>query len=112
MSRHPLRDRDHALVDDEDAIVLPGEVSLHHDPAVPAFTRCGCKARADLCFVPEVEADATAMIPVQRLQHDRIADPRGDGDRLVDASGDLPARRGDAYVLQQTVRQILVAGDG
>src|SRR5215210_4234122 len=107
MSRYPLRDRDHAFVDDEDAIVLSGQVSLDHDPAIPALSRRGGEARADLCFGPEVEADATAMIPVQRLQHDRIADPRRGSDRLVDAAGDLPARRGDAYVLQQTVRQIL-----
>src|SRR5918995_2243767 len=112
MSRNPLRHRDHTFVDDENAIVLPGEVSLDHDPPVPTFTRGGSEVGAHLRFVPEVEADATAMIPVEWLQHDRVADPRRGRDGLFDAAGDLAAWRGNADALQQAVCQILVAGDG
>ena len=101
VGRHPLRDGDDAFVDDEDAVVLPGEVSLDHDPAVPALTRGDGEAGADLRLVAKVEADATAMVTVERLQHDRVANPRRGGDCLVDAASELATRRGDADILQQ-----------
>ena len=112
VSRHPLGDGDDLIVDDQDAIVLAGDEGLDDDVAAAALAaRAIGIGLAHLRFVGEIDHHAAAMIAVERLQHDRVAEAAGGVDRLVDGADDGGARHGDADLVQQAVGQLLVAGD-
>ncbi len=112
VSRHPLGDGHDAFVDDEDAIVPAGDEPLDQHQAIPAFAGGGREAVPHGVFRGKVQADTPAVIAVERFEHDRVADPPGGGDRLVDGTGHLPSWRRHADVLEEPVRQVFVAGDG
>ena len=76
--RHPLGQGDHPPADDEDPVVLAGDERLDHDPAAPGLLLRGGERGADVVGVLQVEHHAAAVVAVQRLAHDGVADPVGD----------------------------------
>src|SRR5690606_34937565 len=62
-------------------------------------------------FIGQVDEDATAMIPVERLDHHRISQPLRRGDGLVRGPHHLGTRNRDADLVHEPVCQLLVARD-
>ena len=101
---------DDLIVDDEDAVVLAGDERLHDDVAGTALALAAGKASLHGGFIGEIDHHAAAVIAVQRLQHDRVADAPRDVDGLVGGADDLRAARGCRRA-EQPRGQLLVAGD-
>ena len=110
--RHPLGDGDDLVVDDQDAVVLAGDEASRRRPSRSRLSRVRDREElAHLVFVGEVDADAAAVVAVERLEHHRVADPPRRRDRFVGVADDQAARHGNADLVQQAVGQLLVAGD-
>ena len=73
--RHALGDRHHPPVDDEAAVVLAGHEGLDDDVAAARLAVRHRERGAYVVLVLQVEADPAAVVAVERLEHDGIADP-------------------------------------
>jgi hypothetical protein len=92
--------------DDEHAVVEAGQEGLdEHAPAVLARLLEG---HGDLLVGGQVDRHAAAVVGVERLDHDGVAQAPG-GARLVGAVA--AARHGQAEVAEDLVRLLLVRGD-
>ena len=111
MSRHPLRDRHHVAVDDQHAIVISLDVALDDDDAAPGLLEGALVAPLHLFVAVQVEADPAAMIAVERLGHNREADPAGDRERFVDGADGLAAGDRQPGGSQQRCGELLVGRD-
>ncbi len=111
VGRDPLGDRDHPAVDDQAAVVLAGHEGLHDHVAAPALLLGDRVGLADVVVVLQVEAHAAAVVAVERLDHDREADPPGRGHGAVDAADRLLLGHGQAGGAEQPGGEVLVGGD-
>ncbi|MFN8591966.1 MAG: hypothetical protein U0031_10955, partial [Thermomicrobiales bacterium] len=108
---HPFRDRDHLVVDDQDAVVLAGDEGFDHHLPAAALPFRDRESLAHGRFVGEIDHHAAAMIAVERLEHHRIAQAAGGVDGIVRGAHHHRPRHRNADLLQQAVGQFLVAGD-
>ena len=81
--RDPLRDRDHVTTNHQDAIVIALDEAFHHDNAAARLADGSLISATDFFLGPQVEADATPMVTVQRFEDDRVADAGGDRGGLI-----------------------------
>src|SRR3954452_13418734 len=75
LRRDTLGDRDHAAVDDQDAVVVAGEEALDDDDAPLGLGLRRAEAEAELLLAGDADGDAAAVIAVERLGHQRVAKP-------------------------------------
>ncbi len=108
---HPLGDGGEPAVDDQAAVVAPGDVGLDDHPAAPGLVLGDRERRADVVGVLEVQADAAAVVAVERLDHDRVADAVGDGGRLVGGAHGLLLGHRQPGRAEQPGGEVLVGGD-
>ena len=111
MCGHPLGDRGDRAVDDEAAVVPPGDEGLDDDQPAARLGLGDVEGPAYVVVAAQVEHHPAAVVAVQRLEHHRIADPVGQPDRVVDRTHRLRARHRQSGRRQQVERQLLVAGD-
>ncbi len=111
MGRHPLGDRDHPAVDDQAAVVLAGHERLHDDPPASGLVLRDRERLAHGVLVLEVEAHATAVVAVERLHHDREADPLRHRDGLVGAAHGVLLGDRQPGGTEQPGGEVLVGGD-
>jgi hypothetical protein len=103
--------RDQFAIDDEDAVVVAGEILLHDDGrSLGLLLRLG-EAEAQALLVRDGGGDAAAVIAVQRLGHDGVAQPPRRPQRVLLIAHDQAARDRDAVVAQQVLGEVLVACD-
>ena len=69
----------HPAVDDQAPVVASGDERLDDHPSPPGLVLGDREGLADVVVALQVEADAPAVVAVERLDHDRVADPLGDG---------------------------------
>jgi hypothetical protein len=81
--RHALGHRGQPAVDDQAPVVAAGDVGLDDHPAATGLVLGDREGLAHVVRVLQVEAHAPAVVAIQRLDHDGVADPLGHGDRLV-----------------------------
>jgi hypothetical protein len=110
VGRHPLGDGDDLVGDHQDPVVLAGDEGLDEDGAVAALPPGGREGLADGGLVRQVDHHPPAVVAVERLQHDRVAEAAGGGDRLLLPADHRRAGDGDADLVQHPVGQLLVAG--
>ena len=109
--RDPLGDGGHPAVDDQAAVVLAGDERLH-DAHPAARLLLGDRERlAHVVVVLQVEADAAAVVAVERLDDDREADPAGRGHGLVGGAHRLLLGHRQPGRAEQLGREVLVGGD-
>ena len=108
---HPLGDRGDPAVDDQAAVVLADDQRLHDDHAAPGLLVGDRERRAHVVLVLEVEADAAAVVAVERLDHDRVADPLRRPDGLVGGAHGVLLRDREAGGAEQPGGEVLVGGD-
>ena len=112
MRRNALGDRHDLPVDDQNPVVPAGDVALDHDRCPSRLSPLATwKELAHLAHRLQIDADAAAMVAVQRLDHDRIADPVRRADGVIHIADDLAARNGDSDLVEELVGQLLVRGD-
>jgi hypothetical protein len=70
----------------------------------------GREGLADGGLVRQVDHHPPAVVAVERLQHGRVAEAAGGGDRLLPPADHRRAGDGDADLVQHPVGQLLVAG--
>ena len=109
--RHALRDRGQLAADDEDAIVVAGDVGLDHEVAGAALAGGDRERGPDGLLGAQVELDTAPVVAVERLDHAREADPAGRGDRPILRVDHLGTRHGQARRVEEPVRQALVRRD-
>ncbi len=107
--RHPLRHRDELAVDDQHPVVLAGDEALH-DHAAAVLPR-DLERPPDVVRRSDVDRDPPAVIRVEGLHHDRIADPLRRGHRIVGALHQPLPRDREAEVGEDTVGLLLVGGE-
>ena len=104
VGRHPLGDRDDLIVDDQDAVVLAGDEASRPRRAGAALVVGDREEARAPRPRREVDAYAAAVIAVERLEHDRVADPRArrrpPRRRCAPIAG---ARHGDADLVQEAL---------
>src|SRR5256712_2916464 len=106
--RDPFRDRDHVTINDEHAIIIALYEALHYDNAAARLADGPLIAAPDLFLGPYIEADATSMVAVERLEDDRVADAGGDRGGLVGRADGFAFRHGQAGGGEQRGGQLLV----
>src|SRR5256712_1189156 len=106
--RDPFRDRDHVTIDDEHAVVIALYEALHYDNAAARLADGPLIAAPDLFLGPYIEADATSMVAVERLEDDRVADAGGDHGGLVGRADGFAFRHGQPGGGEQGGGQLLV----
>ena len=111
VGRHPLGDRDHPAVDDQAAVVLAGHERLDDHAAAAGLLLRDREGLADVVLVLQVEAHAAAVVAVERLDHDRVADPAAAGHCLVGRAHRLLLGHRQAGRAEQPGGEVLVGGD-
>ena len=104
-------DGDHPSADDQDPVIVPRHVGLDHDAAASRFRAGALVPLSYRVVVAQFEADAPAVVPVERFRDDRVPDPTRPLDGLVRRANDLAARHGQPCGGQQARRELLVTGD-
>ena len=107
---HPLGDRGEPAVDDQAAVVAAGDVGLHDHPAAAGLLLGDRERLADVLGVLQVEADAAAVVAVERLDDDGVADPLGHRGRLVGGAHRLLLGHRQAGRTEQPGGEVLVGG--
>ena len=106
---HALGGGDQLAVDHQQAMVEAFEEALdQHGAAVLAG---GGEGRLDLLLVHQADADAAAMIGVERLDHDREADAPGGRGRVLGVVDHALLGHGQAEIAQQPDGLLLVRGE-
>ncbi len=111
LAGHALGDGRDLAADDEAAIVVAGHVRLDDDVAAAALGERAVERGPHGVLGAQVEVDAAAVVAVERLDHDREAEPVRDGDRAVLGVDDVGARDRQAGAVEQPVGQALVGRD-
>ena len=111
VGRHPLGDGLHPATHDEAAVVAAGDEGLHHHAAPAGLALGDVEGGADGVGAAEVQAHAAAVVAVQRLDDDRVADPVGRRDRGLHRAHRLAARHRQPRRREQLGGEVLVAGD-
>jgi hypothetical protein len=107
-----LGDGHHLAVHDEDPVVVAGEELLDdHVAAVLRLALRLAEAEAELLLILDADGDAAAVIAVERLHHQRVAQPPRLAHRIVLAPHDDAARDGDSALVEQLLGEVLVAGE-
>ena len=109
--RDPFGDRDHPATHDEEAVVTADEVALHDDPAATGLVLGDLEGPGQRSIVAQVQANAAAVVAVERLDHHGKADPVGHLDRAVQCAYRLGRGDREAGGSEQLERHLLVAGD-
>ncbi len=108
---HPLGDRRDLAVDDQAAVVLAEDQRLDDHPAASRLSLGDREGGAYVLLVLQVEADASAVVAVERFEDDRVADPSGDRHRLVGGPDRLGAGYRQPGRAEQPAGEVLVARD-
>jgi hypothetical protein len=111
MGGDALGDRDQLAVDHQDAVVVALEELLDDDVAALGLAQRLVEAEAELLFRSDADRDAAAVIAVERLGDERVAQPARLPHRLLGRAHDDAARHRDAVVVEQLLGLILVARD-
>src|SRR5262249_29506195 len=111
MGGHALGNRDELVVDDEDAVVATADVALDNNGAGPALFLGDRIELANFVLVFEIDADAAAVVAIERFDHDRESDALRLAHRLVDIPYHDAAGHRDPDLVEKTVRQLLVRRD-
>ena len=98
------------VVDDEDAVVLARDEGLDDDAAVAAFLLGDGKRLEDGLVIREVDHHAAAVVAIEGLGDDGIAEAAGLPDGVLGAADNDRPRHGDANFLQHAVGEFFVAG--
>ena len=111
MPRNPFGNRDQFAVDHQHPVVEARDVALHDDGAALRLRLCCAKGDLHLRVLREIDRNPASVVAVQRLQHHRIADALCRPHRLVLAQGNPLDRDGQAKVVEDAVRLLLVSSD-
>ncbi len=111
VGRDPLRDRHHVPADHQHAIVVAGDVGLHHHLTAARFGHGPLEPAAYGALGAQIQPHPAAVVAVQRLGHHGEPDPLGGHDGIVLGAHHLAARDRQPGRGQQAVRHLLVAGD-
>ena len=111
VGRDALGDCCQPAVDDQAAVVAAGDVGLHDHPAATRLLLRHGEGLADVLGVLQVEADTSAVVAVERLDDDGVADPLGDDHRLLHRADGLLLRDRKAGGTEQPCGEVLVGGD-
>ena len=106
--RHALGDRGHPPADDQHAVIVAGHVRLDDDIAVTTLVPGWLEGLLHVVVRAQVEAHPAAVVAVERLDHDRIADALGSLDRTLGRAHHLRARHGQPGRAEQLVGEALV----
>ena len=106
MRGHPLSHRDHFAADHQYPVVVAWIEALHdHAPAVRRRQPVGA---AHLLVGLQVDADAAAVIAVQRLDHHRPAQPPRLAHRVLGVAHHRAARHRQPRLVEQLLGQVLL----
>ena len=105
----PLGDGDQLAIDHQHAVVEALDEGLDDDRV--AVLAGALEGGLDLLFVGQPDADAAAVIGVERLDHHRIADALGLGDGVARVVDQLLARHRQAEIAEDADGLLLVRGD-
>ena len=108
VARHALGGGDQLAVDHQQPVVEALEEALdQHRAAVLAGDGEG---RLDLLGLGQPDADAAAVVAVERLDHDRVADPPGRADGILGVVDHALLGHRQAEIAEQPAGLLLVGG--
>ncbi len=109
MPRYPARGGGELAIDHQQPVVVAAQHGLDHHGR--SFGVSGLEGGGDAVLAGDVDGDAPAVIAVERLDDDGIADSFGRPHRLIHAVDQALLRHGQTEVGEDAVGEILVRRD-